>query len=85
MAQALYNEIIEYTDGTPATQSQLAKDVSTFLRWAAEPEHDIRKKMLIKCIFIGGLLIAMTVYWKRHKWITIKTRKIQFKPPSSQE
>merc|ERR1712170_336592 len=31
MAQALYNEIIEYEDGTPATQSQLAKDVTTFL------------------------------------------------------
>lgn len=25
MAQALYNEVIEYSDGTPATASQLAK------------------------------------------------------------
>lgn len=33
MAQALYDEIIEYEDGTPATQSQLAKDVTTFLTW----------------------------------------------------
>jgi len=30
MAQALYNEAMEYSDGTPATASQLAKDVSTF-------------------------------------------------------
>lgn len=48
MAQALYNEIIEYSDGTPATMSQLAKDVCTFLKWAAEPEHDTRKRMFIK-------------------------------------
>lgn len=48
MAQALYNEIIEYSDGTPATLSQLAKDVCTFLKWAAEPEHDTRKRMFIK-------------------------------------
>ena len=41
-------QIIEYDDGTPATQSQLAKDVCTFLAWAAQPEHDMRKKMAIK-------------------------------------
>ncbi|CAB4039514.1 cytochrome c1, heme, mitochondrial, partial [Paramuricea clavata] len=35
MAPALYTNIFEYEDGTPATTSQLAKDVSTFLRWAA--------------------------------------------------
>ncbi|KAF8792300.1 Cytochrome c1 like protein [Argiope bruennichi] len=51
MAQALYNEIIEYSDGTPATLSQLAKDVCTFLKWAAEPEHDTRKRMFIKAHF----------------------------------
>ncbi|KAH3774999.1 hypothetical protein DPMN_176394, partial [Dreissena polymorpha] len=48
MAQALYNEIIEYQDGTPATQSQLAKDVVTFLAWCAEPEGDTRKRYFIK-------------------------------------
>ena len=41
-------QIIEYDDGTPATQSQLAKDVCTFLTWAASPEHDLRKKTSIK-------------------------------------
>nr|CAD7430780.1 unnamed protein product [Timema monikensis] len=48
MAQALYNEVLEYSDGTPATASQVAKDVCTFLKWAAEPEHDQRKLMCIK-------------------------------------
>ena len=44
----LCTQIIEYDDGTPATQSQLAKDVCTFLTWTASPEHDLRKKMSIK-------------------------------------
>jgi ubiquinol-cytochrome c reductase cytochrome c1 subunit len=52
MAPPLYNEIIEYSDGTPATLSQLAKDVSTFLKWAAEPEHDVRRQMLLKVRFL---------------------------------
>merc|ERR1712051_603127 len=50
MGAPLYNEIIEYDDGTPATQSQLAKDVCTFLVWAASPEHDMRKRMAIKAM-----------------------------------
>lgn len=28
--------------------SQIAKDVSTFLRWTSEPEHDHRKRMGLK-------------------------------------
>ncbi|GFG36321.1 hypothetical protein Cfor_00846 [Coptotermes formosanus] len=62
MAQALYNEAIEYADGTPAYASQLAKDVCTFLKWAAEPEYDQRKLMLIKvCIDTLCLLETETV------------------------
>ena len=48
MAPPIYDDIIEYEDGTPATQSQLAKDVVTFLAWASSPEHDQRKKLWFK-------------------------------------
>ncbi|KAG8222463.1 hypothetical protein J437_LFUL002198 [Ladona fulva] len=82
MAQALYNEVMEYSDGTPATASQLAKDVCTFLKWAAEPEHDDRKKMTLKAIMIFSFLLSITYYIKRHKWSVIKSRKIAFKPSS---
>nr|CAI5840587.1 unnamed protein product [Callosobruchus analis] len=80
MAQALYNEAMEYSDGTPATASQLAKDVSTFLKWTAEPEHDDRKKMLIKSIGIFSFLIILTYYVKRVKFASLKTRKIEYRP-----
>lgn len=80
MAQALYNEIIEYSDGTPATQSQLAKDVCAFLKWAAEPEHDTRKRMAIKAIMIFSLLIGVVYYLKRHKFSVLKSRKILYRP-----
>jgi len=80
MAPPLYNEIIEYEDGTPATQSQLAKDVCTFLVWAASPEHDMRKKMSIKAMSLLFGLAAITYYMKRFRWTVVKSRKILFTP-----
>lgn len=46
MARVLYDGLVEYDDGTPATTSQMAKDVTAFLSWTAEPELDARKKMV---------------------------------------
>jgi ubiquinol-cytochrome c reductase cytochrome c1 subunit len=45
MARVLYDGLVEYEDGTPANTSQMAKDVTNFLAWTSEPEHDQRKKM----------------------------------------
>ncbi|KAG7162085.1 Cytochrome c1-like 1 [Homarus americanus] len=81
MAQALYNEVLEYSDGTPATSSQMAKDVATFLKWASEPEHDERKKMALKSMMMFSLLFVISYYIKRHKWTVLKSRKFAFKPP----
>lgn len=62
--------------GTPATTSQMAKDVVTFLHWAAEPEHDERKKIGLKAVILFSALTAISLYVKRAKWAGIKTRKI---------
>ncbi|KAJ7556230.1 hypothetical protein O6H91_05G075400 [Diphasiastrum complanatum] len=43
MPKMLTDGGVEYEDGTPATESQMAKDVTTFLSWAAEPEMEERK------------------------------------------
>jgi ubiquinol-cytochrome c reductase cytochrome c1 subunit len=54
----------------------MAKDVVTFLSWAAEPEHDDRKKMGLKAIIIMSSLFLISIYVKRFKWTPIKNRKI---------
>jgi ubiquinol-cytochrome c reductase cytochrome c1 subunit len=56
MARVLYNDLVEYEDGTPATTSQMAKDVVEFLNWAAEPEMDERKK--VRFLDITKLLLG---------------------------
>lgn len=83
MGPPIYNEIVEYDDGTPATQSQVAKDVCTFLTWAGSPEHDMRKRFAIKCMMIYSFLMAGAYYLKRHKWSLIKSRKIVYTPRSA--
>ncbi|KAF0690124.1 Aste57867_18449 [Aphanomyces stellatus] len=69
---------VEYEDGTPATVSQMAKDVSVFLSWAAEPEHDERKKMGMQWCFGLFVTALLTGYYKRMRWAPLKTRKIEY-------
>ncbi|XP_028100377.1 cytochrome c1-2, heme protein, mitochondrial-like [Camellia sinensis] len=38
MPKMLIDGAVEYEDVSPATESQMGKDVVTFLSWAAEPE-----------------------------------------------
>ncbi|XP_029288583.1 cytochrome c1, heme protein, mitochondrial [Cottoperca gobio] len=81
MAPPIYNEVLEYDDGTPATMSQVAKDVSTFLRWASDPAHDQRKRMGIKLLMGAVILVPLVYYMKRHRWSVLKSRKIAYRPP----
>jgi len=61
MSKPLIEGIIEYTDGTLATEDQMAKDVTTFLTWAAEPELEARHKLGIK-VLIYLILLSTLVY-----------------------
>jgi ubiquinol-cytochrome c reductase cytochrome c1 subunit len=78
MGKQLVDGQVEYEDGTPATEAQMAKDVACFLAWTAEPEHDERKMTGIA--ILGGIIVAalITGYHKRLRWSTIKTQKISY-------
>ena len=50
MPNNLIDGLVEYADGTESTVNQMAKDVTTFLAWAAEPELEERHKTGVKVI-----------------------------------
>ncbi|KAH0127918.1 hypothetical protein KCU67_g17256, partial [Aureobasidium melanogenum] len=83
MARVLYDGLVEYDDKTPATTSQMAKDVVEFLNWTAEPEMDDRKKMGWKVMAVAGTLFALSIWVKRYKWTVVKTRKLVYNPPTT--
>jgi len=66
MSEPLSDGIVEYTDGSEATVDQMAKDVTTFLSWAAEPELEARHKTGIKVI-IYLILLTILVYFSMKK------------------
>jgi len=68
MPPPLYDEAVEYEDGTEATTEQLAKDISTFLAWAAEPELEERKRLGIKVILFLVVLTGLLYAVKRKVW-----------------
>lgn len=59
---------VEYEDGMPQTVEQYAKDVSTFLAWAAEPEMEQRKRMGFKVIFFLLAFAGLMYGVKRQIW-----------------
>lgn len=66
MAPPLSEEVVEYTDGTPMTVDQYARDVSAFLMWAAEPKLEARKQMGFR-VMIFLLIFASLLYFTKKK------------------
>ena len=73
MPNNLMDGLVEYADGTESTVDQMAKDVTTFLAWAAEPELEERHKTGVKVI-IYLVLLTILVYLSMKKiWSRIDT------------
>jgi ubiquinol-cytochrome c reductase cytochrome c1 subunit len=80
MGKQLNDGQVEYEDGTPCTEAQMAKDVACFLAWTAEPEHDERKKSGMQFMIAIFTAIVITGFYKRFRWSIIKSRKISYVP-----
>lgn len=72
MAPPLSDDMIEYTDGSPQTVEQYAKDVTEFLMWAAEPKMEARKDLgLLVLVYL--IILASILYWSyRRIWADVK-------------
>jgi ubiquinol-cytochrome c reductase cytochrome c1 subunit len=71
MPPPLNPDQVTYADGTPASVSQMAQDVSQFLMWAAEPRLEARKRTGIKAVLFLLVLTGLTFALKRKIWADV--------------
>ncbi len=76
MAQPLYDDSVEYADGTPATVEQMSKDVAAFLMWTAEPKLMARKQAgFVGVLFLTVLSVLLYLTNKRI-WASVKGKRV---------
>ena len=73
MPKVLEDDLIEYSDGTPVTEEQMAKDVVTFLMWSAEPHLETRHKMGFRAIIYLIILTVLVYFSMRKIWSRVES------------
>ena len=72
MAPPLFDEGVEYTDGTPPTIDNYARDVSAFMMWAAEPKLEERHRLGLRFMIYLVILAGLLYLAKRRVWSKLK-------------
>jgi ubiquinol-cytochrome c reductase cytochrome c1 subunit len=72
MAAPLVDDQVTYSDGTKASVSQMAQDVTAFLTWAAEPKMQTRRMVgwaaiIYLLVFTGFAYAAYRTIWADKK------------------
>ena len=73
MSEPLSDGLVEYSDGTTASKEQMAKDVTTFLMWAAEPHLESRHKMGFKAILYLIILTILVYFSMKKIWSRVES------------
>ena len=74
MPPPLADDQVAYEDGHPATVEEMAKDVSAFLMWTAEPKMMARKRAGLTGVVFLGLLAVLLYLTNKRLWAPVKSR-----------
>ena len=72
MPPPLYDNAIEYIDGTNASLDQLSYDIVHFLNWAAEPKLQQRKSLGLKVLLFLIVLTLLLYVTMKEIWSRIE-------------
>ena len=72
MPPPLYDNAIEYIDGTNASLDQLSYDIVHFLNWAAEPKLQKRKSLGLKVLLFLIVLTLLLYVTMKEIWSRIE-------------
>ena len=68
MPMPLQDGAVKYSDGTPPTVQNYAKDAAAFLSWAAEPTQTERKRIGFRAIIFLIVLSVLMYLVKKRVW-----------------
>lgn len=72
MAPPLFEEMVEFADGTPATLHQMSYDVANFMAWAADPTMQERKEMGLNVMLFMIVFVILLYYTNKRVWRKVK-------------
>ena len=73
MSNPLSEGIVTYIDGTEATEDQMARDVTSFLAWAAEPHLEARHKIGFRALVYLFILTILVYFSMKKIWSRIES------------
>jgi len=77
MTAPLSDGLVEYSDGTQSTTAQMAKDVTTFLVWVAEPHLESQHRVGFKAIIYLIILLILVYMSKQKVWSRFSSKNIE--------
>lgn len=72
MAPPLWDEAVEFEDGSANTEEALAEDVAAFLMWTAEPKLGARKQAGFAGVVFLTLLSVLLYLTNKRLWASVK-------------
>lgn len=75
MAAPLSDGVLEYEDGTPATQEQMAKDVVNFLTFVGDPHMQTRHQLGVAIVLFLAFWAAVLFLSMKRLWKPVKEGK----------
>src|SRR5713226_3765116 len=73
MPPPLSDKRVDYTDGSPMTVEQFAKDISAFLMWTAEPHLEARKRIGLQVMIFLIVLAGLLYFMKKKVWRQVES------------
>ncbi|WP_370656140.1 cytochrome c1, partial [Paracoccus wurundjeri] len=76
MTPPLSDDLVTYEDGTEATVDQMARDVSAFLMWTAEPKLSDRKQVGLVSVLFLIVLTGLLYVTNKRLWAPYKGKNL---------
>ena len=71
MAQQVKDGVVTFADGSPNDAAHIAKDVTAFLAWTAEPKLEARHSTGLRVMLFTLLFTVLAYFLKRRIWSRI--------------